>query len=50
MVSITRHGRIAAYVMSPSVLDDYIEAHLALLAEKSGFASPEEVETFVQSL
>lgn len=50
MVSVTRHGRVAAYVMSPQVLEDYIDGYLAMDAEKGGFASAEQVQAFLNSL
>jgi PHD/YefM family antitoxin component YafN of YafNO toxin-antitoxin module len=50
IVSVTRRGRVAAYVMSPQVLEDYIDGHLAMEAEKGGFASPEETDAFLNSL
>lgn len=37
MVSVTRRGRVAAYAMSPQVLEDYLDGHLAMQAEKGGF-------------
>ena len=39
MVTVTRNGRPVALVMSPEVLEDYIDARLALKAEQEGFAS-----------
>jgi hypothetical protein len=50
IVSVTRHGRVTALVMSPEVLEDYIDGYLALEAEKRGFASPEETASFLNSL
>jgi PHD/YefM family antitoxin component YafN of YafNO toxin-antitoxin module len=47
IVSVTRRGRVAAYVMSPQVLEDYIDGQLALEAEKNGMLSPEETEKFL---
>ena len=47
IVSVTRRGRVAAYVMSPQVLEDYIDGHLAMEAEKNGMLSPEETEKFL---
>ncbi len=48
IVSITRRGRVAAYVLSPQVLEDYIDGFLATEAEKGGFATPEETEAFLK--
>jgi hypothetical protein len=50
MVSVTRRGRSVALVMSPQVLQDYMDGYLATQAEKAGFASPEETQTFLNTL
>ena len=50
MVSVTRRGRPVALVMSPEVLQDYLDGQLAKVAEAEGFASDEEVTNFVTSL
>lgn len=50
MISVTRRGRPVAFVMSPEVLQDYMDAQLALQAEAEGFASETEVNCFVMSL
>jgi prevent-host-death family protein len=50
MVTVTRRGRVAAYVMSPQVLEDYLEGFLATQAEKTGFATPEETQALVNVL
>lgn len=50
IVSVTRRGRVAAYVMSPQVLEDYIDGYMAMEAEKRGFATPEETQAFLNSL
>ncbi len=50
IVSVTRRGRSVALVMSPQVLQDYIDGFLAAQAEKEGFASPEETEEFLNTL
>ena len=50
VVSVTRSGRVAAYVMSPQVLEDYIDGRLAMEAEKGGFASTEDTEALVKTL
>lgn len=50
IVSVTRRGRIAAYVMSPQVLEDYIDRYMALEAEKGGFASQIDIDNFLTSL
>jgi hypothetical protein len=50
MVSVTRRGRVAAYVMSPQVLEDYLDGYLAMEAEKNGMASPEETQAFLETI
>ena len=50
IVSVTRHGRIAAYVMSPRVLEDLLDSYLALEAEKGGMLTPQETEAFLKQL
>lgn len=50
MVTVTRNGRPVALVMSPEVLEDYIDARLALEAEQEGFASEQETADFLKSL
>lgn len=50
IVSVTRRGRVAAYVMSPQVLEDLLDSYLAIQAEKGGFASSKETEAFLKTL
>jgi ureidoglycolate hydrolase len=50
MVSITRRGRVATLVMSQEVLDDYVDARLAMQAEEEGFASDQETSDFLESI
>jgi hypothetical protein len=50
IVSVTRRGRVATLVMSPQVLEDYVDGMLALEAEKRGFASDEETQALLNSL
>ena len=50
IVSITRRGRSAALIMSPSLLEDYVDARLAMAAEAEGFASDEEMQDFLNSI
>jgi ureidoglycolate hydrolase len=50
MVSITRRGRVATLVMSQEVLDDYVDARLAMQAEEEGFASDQETSDFLDSI
>lgn len=50
MVSVTRRGRAVALVMSPEVLEDYVDARLAMQAETEGFASDEETQSFLASI
>lgn len=50
MVSVTRRGRTVAYVMSPEVAQDWIDAQLAIQAEQAGFLSIEETADFLNSI
>lgn len=50
MVSVTRRGRAVALVMSPEVLEDYVDARLAMQAETEGFATDEETQKFLDSI
>lgn len=50
MISVTRRGRAVAFVMSPEVLQDYVDAQLALQAEAEGFACEPEIKSFILSL
>lgn len=50
MISVTRRGREVAFVMSPEVLQDYVDAQLAMQSEAEGFASGTEINRFVMSL
>jgi prevent-host-death family protein len=50
MVSVTRRGRPVALVMSPEVLEDYVDARLAMQAEAEGFATTKETTDFLASL
>ncbi|GAC1378007.1 MAG: hypothetical protein NVS3B3_21730 [Aquirhabdus sp.] len=50
MVSVTRRGRAVALVMSPEVLEDYVDARLAMQAENEGFATDEETKAFLTSI
>jgi prevent-host-death family protein len=50
IVSVTRRGRQVALVMSPEVLQDHIDAQLALQAQTEGFVSQAETQQFVNSL
>ncbi|HEY4712626.1 MAG TPA: hypothetical protein VIH30_00050 [Aquirhabdus sp.] len=50
MVSVTRRGRAVALVMSPEVLEDYVDARLAMQAETEGFATDEETKAFLTSI
>lgn len=47
MVAVTRRGRPVALVMSPEVLQDHIDAQLALQAEADGVLSVDETEAFL---
>lgn len=47
IVSVTRRGRVSLLVMSPQVLEDYVDAQLAMSAESEGFLSEEESEKFL---
>lgn len=44
MVSVTRRGRVATLVMSPEVLEDYVEGRLALEAKTQGMLTIEETK------
>lgn len=50
IVSVTRHGRIATLIMSPEVLDDYVDARLAMYSAEEGFVSDEETSRFLESI
>ena len=50
MVCVTRRGRTVAYVMSPEVAQDWIDAQLAIQAEQAGFLSIEETADFLNSI
>jgi prevent-host-death family protein len=50
IVSVTRRGRPIALVMSPEVLEDYVDARLAMQAQDEGFATEEETTAFITSL
>jgi ATP-dependent Clp protease adapter protein ClpS len=50
MVSVTRRGRAVALVMSPEVLEDYVDARLAMQAETEGFATDAETKAFLTSI
>jgi hypothetical protein len=44
IVSVTRRGRVATLVMSPEVLEDYVDGILAMQAEANGMLTVEESE------
>ena len=44
IVSVTRRGRVATLVMSPEVLEDYVEGRLALEAQAQGMLTVEETK------
>ena len=50
IVSVTRRGRIATLVMSPEVLEDYVDARLAMQAEEQGFATEQETIDFLSAI
>jgi hypothetical protein len=50
IVSVTRRGRVATLVMSPEVLEDYVEGRLAMQAAESGFATEEETTEFLNAI
>ena len=50
IVSITRRGRSAALIMSPQVLEDYIEGRLAMDAEAEGLMSEDETSAFLSRI
>jgi prevent-host-death family protein len=47
MVTITRRGRPVAYVMSPEVMEDYVDGQLAVRAEAEGFLGVEASRDFL---
>ncbi len=50
IVSVTRRGRVATLIMSPEVLEDYVDARLAMQAAEQGFATDEETAEFLSTL
>ncbi len=44
IVSVTRRGRIATLVMSPEVLEDYVDGRMALEAQARGMLTVEETK------
>lgn len=50
IVSITRRGRVATLVMSPEILEDYVDARLAMQAKEDGFASAEDTAAFLDAI
>lgn len=50
IVSVTRRGRVATLIMSPEVLEDYVDARLAMQAAEQGFATDEETAEFLSAL
>jgi hypothetical protein len=47
IVSVTRRGRVATLVMSPEVLEDYIEGRLAQEAEARGMLTAQQTKTIL---
>jgi hypothetical protein len=43
-IKFTENGETIAYLMTPDALEDYVDAFMAIEAEKNGFASDEEVK------
>ncbi len=50
IVSVTRRGRPSVFIMSPEILQDYMDGYLAKQAELNGLASVEETEQFLNTL
>lgn len=50
VVSVTRRGRTVAYVMSPEIIQDWLDGQLASQIEKQGFLSSSETNTFLQRI
>lgn len=50
IVSVTRRGRPSVFIMSPEILQDYMDGYLAKQAEQNGFANVEETELFLNTL
>ena len=47
MVSVTRRGRVVSLVMSPQVLEDYIDGILATKAREDGLLTVEESQAIL---
>ena len=47
MVSVTRRGRVVSLVMSPQVLEDYIDGILATKAREEGLLTVEESQAIL---
>ncbi len=50
IVAVTRRGRVSVLVMSPEVLEDYVEGQLATEALAEGFATDAQVEALLNSV
>jgi prevent-host-death family protein len=50
VVSITRRGRPVAYVISPDIVQDWLDGQLATQAEKEGFLSVSESNNFLSHI
>ncbi|OOR87388.1 hypothetical protein B0181_10335 [Moraxella caviae] len=46
-VSVTRHGQVVSLIMSPEVLEEYVEARLALEAKNRGMLSAEQSKSIL---
>jgi hypothetical protein len=44
IISVTRRGRVATLVMSPEVLEDYIEGRMAQQTEAQGMLTAEQTK------
>jgi hypothetical protein len=47
IISVTRRGRPVVFVLSPEVMEDYIDAQIALQAESEGFLGVEASNNFL---
>lgn len=47
VVSVTRYGRVVSLMMSPDVLQDYIDGILATEAKKQGLHSAEQSQAIL---
>lgn len=46
-ILVTKRGRIVSLIMSPDVLNDYIEGRMAIEAQKNGMLSLDESKSIL---